>query len=244
MQIIKSKNINGSRKPEPESFNLTYIRGFSLIELIIVVAIMMVITSAVLFRQSKFSSDILITNMAYEVALSIREAAVFGLSSKYTDSDYRVGYGIHFGPDGASSPSEGFVTFIDKSLNPITDISPGDDAEFNYAFDHDFDDVLSTVQMTQGQTIYDFCASDGVDSWDCSGDYSYLDIVFVKPNPEAHITMGESGDPNGKTYSQAKITVVSSLGDKCRTVTVSASGQIAVDPVNTESLSGGCDIFE
>jgi len=79
--------------------------GFSLVEMLVVVAIFFTISSVVLFRQSKFSSDISITNAAYDVALVIREAQVYGTGSKQGDDPYnRVkSYGVVFDNSNVSS---------------------------------------------------------------------------------------------------------------------------------------------
>ncbi|MES2223362.1 MAG: type II secretion system protein [Patescibacteria group bacterium] len=226
---------------EKRKKNIT--KGFSLIELLIVVTIMIMVTSAVLFRQSKFSSDILITNMAYEVALSIREASVYGLSSKQDGSNERVGYGVHFeSAAGASSP-DSFTNFIDVSGVSIHDAVADDQNIFDYYFTSS-DRVDKVVQMSQGQHISKYCGRvNSESSWNCFPDNTdqELNIVFVRPNPEAHITMGTHNSGDGEAYSEAKIVVESGLGDKCRTVSVSVSGQVSVDPINPEDTTGGCN---
>ena len=87
-------------------------RGFSLVELLVVISIFTIISSVVVFRQSKFSSDILITNLAYQMALEIREAQTYGIGVKSVDnpviigdSKFKYGYGIHFGPEVPANPS-------------------------------------------------------------------------------------------------------------------------------------------
>ncbi len=235
--------------------------GFSFIELIIVVAIMALISSVVLFKQAKFSSDILITNMAYQIALAIRQAEVFGLSSKEADTGslttaFRAGYGVLFTPllatGGESANGESaFAMFLD---NPsYSSITAGTDSVFNYVYDTiDVRVDPNPVQLTQGQKIKQYCGRiTSTGAWVCwtSDDPirltigSILSITFVKPNPEAHIRMGtESGGADQATeYDKAKITVQSALGDKCRTVTVSSSGEISVDAVVEGDESNGCD---
>jgi type II secretory pathway pseudopilin PulG len=253
------------KKLKAKSHKLKASFGFSFIELIIVVAIMMVISSVVLFKQAKFSSDILITNMAYQVALAIRQAEVYGLSSKGTETGsslttFRAGYGVLFTPllstgevpdnDGISA----FAIFADVPL--YSSLTAGTNSEFNYVYNPGIDVLLDPypVKLTQGQKIRGYCgrtASTG--SWQC---WSYADpvlestslvlaISFIKPNPEAHISMGtedESGySYNSSVYDKAKITLESALGDKCRTVSVSSSGEISVDAIEPGDASNGCE---
>lgn len=236
--------------------------GFTFIELITVVAIMILIGSVTLFKHSKFSSDILITNAAYEVALSIRQVEVFGLSSKGVGSQYRAGYGIHLNPslalgeytDGRSS----YATFFN---NPSADYDVGENADFTYQYSDDHQ-LIDRLMLSQGQKIVKYCArNSSTRVWECwssptlndSPDISHtvvptlvMNIVFVKPNPEAHITVGNiiSGNIysyNASTYDKAKIVVQSTLGDKCRSISVSVSGQISVDPINPNDANNGCN---
>ena len=57
-------------------------RGFSLAELIVSIAIFLFISSVVMVSQHNFGGKILITNLAYDVALGIRQAQVYGSSSR------------------------------------------------------------------------------------------------------------------------------------------------------------------
>ncbi|MFA6050814.1 MAG: type II secretion system protein [Candidatus Paceibacterota bacterium] len=239
--------------------------GLSFIELIVVVAIMGIISTIVLFRQARFSSDILITDMAYQIALAIRQAEVYGISSKQADTGsaltaFKAGYGVLFSPllsqgtlseNGASA----FALYIDTPL--YSSLTPGTNAEFNYVYNPGVDVLLDPypVRLTQGQKIREYCGRlTSTGAWQC---WSYADpillstnkvltITFVKPNPEAHIRMGTSEGSDGYTYSndsydKAKIVVESSLGDKCRSISVSFSGEISVDPVIQDDPSNGCD---
>jgi prepilin-type N-terminal cleavage/methylation domain-containing protein len=254
MQIIKSKNRNPlAQKHSKNVFSKLLssqasklVRGFSLIELIITVSIMLIVTSAVLFRQAKFSSDILITNMAYEVALSVREAAVLGLSSRQDSSGYRVGYGVHFEPASESGGSpDSFINFVDVSNALVTDTVSDNDNVFDYFYTPNTADVVDKViNLTQGQRIKEYGARSSSNSaWNCGpSNGQTLNIAYVRPNPEAHITMGTNSTKNSDIYSEAKIIVESGLGDKCRTVSVSVSGQISVDPIDPNNPVGCDDI--
>lgn len=83
-----------------------------MVELLIVFAIMTVMSSVIMFNYSSFSANIDVKNMAYEVALSIRESQVFGLSSQRGSGKYDSPYGTHFNIN-----SNTFETFIDNNSN-------------------------------------------------------------------------------------------------------------------------------
>ena len=55
-------------------------RGFTLIELLVVMSIMLILTSLFILRQQRFNSSTLLQSLAYSVALSVRQAQVYGTS--------------------------------------------------------------------------------------------------------------------------------------------------------------------
>ncbi len=212
-------------------------KGFSLVELIVVVAIFLIITSIALTRQSKFSSDILISNLAYEFALSIREAQVYGIGSKVApssvtgDERFKVGYGINL---NLNTPSEyNFFTDIPNGLvgssDNLYDDSVGS-GEFMYS-----------VPITRNQKIKNFCGIESNGTAVCAeGDTDRkMHISFVRPNPDAYIFFGNQGFET--RYPQGVVVLESSTGDKCRIVRVTQTGQIAVDPIPADG--NACDEF-
>lgn len=213
-------------------------KGFSLIELMVVVAIFLIITAITLNKQSKFSSDILITNLAYQLALSIREAQVYGIGSKQGESNnFKIGYGIHLqAPGDISQKSVSYNIFADKTDTGIQFIyEPGSDLD------------IDLVNITQGQKIRNFCGyypvSGNWECWQSDGVASSrfdLNIVFIKPDPEAHIFGGYN--ESYFEYTEAVIVVESALGNKCRTVRVTGAGQISVDPYQASDNTFGCEL--
>ncbi len=197
--------------------------GFTLVEMMVVVAIVIVMTSILLLKQSKFSSDILVTNAAYEVALSIREAQVYGISSKQTSTNLNVGYGIYL--DNSSTNS--FTIYSDGGYSSSNTYN----YTFNYGDTGESYVSIENPQLTQGQTIKKICVASTMNNISCSDTDSTLtklNIGFIKPNPEALIYKnGTTGTSN--RLNEAFIVVASVLGDKCRVVRITSIGQISVD---------------
>lgn len=194
--------------------------GFSLVELMVVVAIFVIITSVVLYNQNKFSSDISISNSAYAVALEIRKAQVYGILVRENYGGFNDAYGIHFKNIGGVTT---FDLFSDDNKNLSFDVpsevDPGDT-------------VISSHALTEGNTIADVCTYDDAlgsgeqcFSFTDSNGITTADIVFKRPDPAAIITNSLSVDDR---KSEVIITIQSSLGDKLRTVKVFGSGQISV----------------
>lgn len=182
-------------------------RGFSLIELLVVTGIFTVITGVVLANNAQFNSSVLLGNAAYDIALSVRQAQVFGLSTQVHSGQFQVGYGIHF-----EGPTQ-YLLFADL-----------DDAH-DGRYDPDVDQVVQQYTLGRGHTIKQYCGVNSDTTEDCSDGpaaLTQLDIGFLRPNPDATIT----GD-NPTPYSSAKI-VIQSRADETRTVTIQSTGQISV----------------
>lgn len=205
-------------------------KGFSLVELLVVVSIFLIITSVTLFKQGKFSSDTLITNTAYEVALAIREAQVYGVGSKQGGGEVgNKSYGVHFDEHTDNS----FVLFSEDpdpnnggSFESSYYYSPNQDSDYRY-------DLVKQINFEKDQKIKYFCVKQrGQVDFICSTNQNLdtLDISFIKPNLDA-VIVGINDGAHLPDIEEAKIIVESSLGDKCRTVLVNWVGQINVDSV-------------
>src|ERR1700677_1752618 len=71
--------------------------GFTLIELLVVVGIIILISAVILANTNKFGGQTLVQNLAYDIALSVREAQVYGISvEENSQGSFNAGYGMHF----------------------------------------------------------------------------------------------------------------------------------------------------
>lgn len=185
-------------------------RGFSLIELLVVISIFSLITTVILANHARFNGSVLLGSLAYDIGLSIREAQVFGLSVRQFANQFDIGYGVHF-----SDPAS-YLFFADRNTNNRYD----GEGESN-------DSLIRNYAVGRGHTILRYCAETANGYEQCSdsspGAISYLDIVFFRPDPDAVITTNELST----TYSRGKITVSSPVGET-RTVTIESTGQISV----------------
>lgn len=186
-------------------------RGFTLVELLVSVAIFVIITGIILARHSQFSSAILVENLAYDIALSVRKAQVFGLSIREFGTGsgvFNAGYGVHF--DSANNNS--YIFFVDK---PVGDVG-------NRKYDG-LSEKIETLTLRGGNIISKFCGTPSSGIPECS--LTYLDIIFERPNPEAIIKSNLSGAND--TYSSAKITIRSTQGVEWN-IDTTETGQISV----------------
>jgi type II secretory pathway pseudopilin PulG len=196
--------------------------GFTVVELLIVVAVSITITSLILSNQGRFKRTLDLTNLAYETAFAIREAQVYGTSVRGAGGNFEAGYGIHF---NVSMP-DSFFLFRDSSPLP----SGIGDGVWNSANDT----VLEVYKMRGGIKITEFCTFASpkkhckVSPQPPPTVITRMDITFQRPDPSAKIeddcTIGPCGN---KPYTKAEITLASSDG-VTRTIVILRNGQASV----------------
>lgn len=210
-------------------------RGFTIIEMLVALGIVAVIMTVVLLGQTNFNRSLILTDSAYTVAFSIRQAQSLGLSSRKVGTIQNAGYGVHF----VSGATKTYTLFADT--NPVAPGStqsgacPGhtvttglDTKPGNCIFDTTpADATVSSYTIRQGFTISNFCGVDTTGSTRCSGSYlDSLSITFLRPSTQATIIGVRGGAIVPLT--QATIYLSSPDGSQQRCVKVSTVGQIAV----------------
>lgn len=207
--------------------------GFTLIELLVVLAIFALVMGVALFNQAGLNSNIMITNLAYETALAVREAQAYGISVKATPLNsglnFDKGYGAYFDMD---NPMQ-FVVFSDADDNKVYTIGSLP-SELQSLYE---------VKNQRGNRITAICV--GNDSavpgstspcTDVSTNkVSKLSIMFKRPNPESTFFTSTNGiDFSKSDKSPAVIVVNNTEKNNCRAIIVEVTGQIRV-----ENSSGG-----
>lgn len=190
-------------------------RGFTLIELLVVTGILALISGLILTNNNRFGGAILLKNLAYDVALTVREAQVYGIAvRRFGASEFGAGYGIYF---NRAAPST-YVLFADVypsgSENGLYDAGQGE--------------IVKTMTMQRGFRIIDICATPGGATETCG--LNTLHILFKRPEPDAFISVnGVSGVQNPSALRErGRVILESARGDRI-SVIVEATGQIAVD---------------
>jgi prepilin-type N-terminal cleavage/methylation domain-containing protein len=211
-----------------------YRRGLTLIELLVVLAIIVIIALVVLTSQSNFNKTLILTNTAYDVALTLRSAETYGLGNRVSTTIANAGYGLHF-----TRATPGVITlFADTypapsvtSCHPIpvgSSVAP-DSRPGNCVYDASQGEKVTDYALGNGVTVSDFCAyTPNTQSWSCatSGDTTLteLDIIFERPNPDPFMSI------NGLYSTAAPVTqaclTLSSTQGGARFISVEASGEI------------------
>lgn len=194
--------MNFNLKKEKNSANKC--KGFTLIELMVTVGIFALMTALLLAKYGTFNQGLLLTNLAYDVALTIRNAQSYGLNVKSAvrdDNFFEYPFGVHF------REGQQFIFFADKNIPP------------NYSYDGSSED-LSITNIKGASKIDDICS--GTES-SCDNGITKLDIIFKRPDPSAIIMTDISS-----SQSYAEITLKASDGS-VKKVIIRKTGQITVE---------------
>jgi prepilin-type N-terminal cleavage/methylation domain-containing protein len=198
--------------------------GFTLVELLVVTGIIVVISTIVLVDNNRFGGAVLLENLAYNVALSVRQAQVYGISvERFGANTFNAGYGVHF---DLSSPNT-YVLFADVAskgtFNPTSDGS----------------EIVQTTTISTGYSIYDLCVtavSDELCNSSSPGAATKIDVLFRRPEPDAFISVNGTPTFNAGTVipgalnQRARVLLKAPRGDKM-SVVIYINGQISVQKV-------------
>ncbi len=185
--------------------------GFTLIELLVTISIFIIITSVAVLNNNQFNSSILLTNLGYEIALSVRQAQVYGITVKAPTAcqpgdiscDFSSGYGVHF---DITNPAQ-YILFEDKGPNPSHIYAAGE--------------LLENYSLGRGYTLKKLC----VLSNNTYHSVNTLDVSFIRPEPEAWVS--SNTDSPGLTEADIYIQDPQRISD--RVIIIEPTGQISVE---------------
>ena len=196
--------------------------GFTLVEALVSIAIIVVIISVITFNQSRYTDTASLNNLADEMTLSLSQAQVYSLSVKELSTGsgvFNASYGLMFQP---ASTDAAYFRFADATpKNGYYDgpwscpIGSGSEC-------------LEKVAITRGNQITGICAIRENGTEQCS--IGRVDITFTRPETAANFIYwnnGASGTLVVQNSVGAKITLTSPNG-VTRLVKVYNTGQFSV----------------
>ncbi len=199
------------------------VSGFTLIEMLISLFIIISISAITLLNYNKVNSRISLENKASEMAIWIRQAQAYAMGIKTQGSTIYWSYGVNF---SASSPSN-FTLYVDKFNSSFNFSFP--DKIYNlrtgYACGDANSECITQVQMPTGMNIDQMCVKKSASNEVCTG-IQWVDISYTRPRPDAKI-VAYDGTAND-TYDQARIRLRSPTGF-CKRILIMSSGQIGID---------------
>jgi hypothetical protein len=189
------------------------------------ISVMVIVTVMVSVSRSGYRDNTLLTNVAYEIAQSIRMAqfyAASGRNSVTSSLDFQRPFGVNFDP--TNSPSQYFVY--------------RDNVGTDWRYNPPNDTTLGTYKIGQGAKITSVCRASFSGGVCLSGCVStgQTNILFRRPSLQACIndssvrsfpTDTDSCIAN-TNFCRADITITSA-GGKTKQVKVYTSGQISIE---------------
>jgi len=194
------------------------LKGFTIIELIVSIAIFAAMTALVIAKYGTFNQSTLVTNVAYDMALSVRTAQTYGLSVKSSNSSlnsFDAAYGIHF--DSTPANQNKFVFFADTDTPP------------NGLYDSQPDEAITTYSLNQNTKITSICLGSVYSSCNSNNIVTSLDVTFKRPNPDAIFCAKGNCQDQLNSQSIAFVTISSSDGSYKQVVYIRKNGEISVE---------------
>lgn len=208
-------------------------RGFTLVEMMVVLAIIVIVTVIALLGQSSFNRSLVLTETAYTIAFSIRQAQFLGISGRTTAGVSDAGYGVYFENNQTGSyrlfadTSPGRTNNLqDGSVCPGRSVATGQEAKPGDCIRNGSSEDVTTYTLNNGFRIARFCGIAASGAETCSGDLTSLNISYLRPNTQS-IIVGTRGGLR-YSYTGARINVTSPDGAAERCVVVSKAGHVSV----------------
>ena len=192
-------------------------KGFTLIELMVTVTIMMIMTAVVLFNYNQFNDSSLLNAFAYDLSLTIRQAQVYGEAVRESGGSQGAGISVDSVSNFNSTYSVHFDSTAVGSTPPLVLFTC---SSSNCSFADSSVVTLQSYTFQRGVKIKEL---DVTDADNQSISVPTLDITFTRPNPEATIIS------SGTAYSSARIVLSSTSNSPItKSVVVYSTGQISV----------------
>lgn len=213
--------------------------GFTLIEMIVAISIFAIMTALVLTKYGTFNQGVILTNLAFDVALNIRNAQSYGLNVKSavrddnafdnegTNSGVGGTYGVHFDSRNTTGNNAKFILFADLSRPAVPNYVPGVYSTYSSRGIGGIpDEDISVTNIQKRSVIGRLCVSMATDCSSSGTIVDTLDITFKRPDPNAIIMAGVAG-ANPTKWNSAEITI-KAIDGTIKKVLVNSTGQISV----------------
>lgn len=196
-------------------------RGFTIVELLVTLTIVVLVTGLVMIRYSSFNSSVLLTSQAYITAFDIREAQSLAVSVRGNSNEFREEYGMYF---DMSLPNQ-YQLFQDDNMNGKTDPVHYDNGEAVGAplkVDSRFSIINICATNNTSRTCYADDPETGSEVIDTTLDE--ITISFKRPDFDAAFY-----SPVRTSIQSAEIVFGNENTSLTKKVVVYQSGQISIE---------------
>jgi prepilin-type N-terminal cleavage/methylation domain-containing protein len=213
--------------PQPTTHNLQPNRGFTLIEMVVVMGIFALLSSTLFINYSQFSVNASLNNLTHQIALIARQAQVYGISVSQTVSGSQKfkGYGVYFSTETLDDQKT-VILFNDwNPANKVYDPIVGGLGPCNGDVN---DECQEKITIQSGDMVEKIMANEktavpGTELNDVS-------VVFTRPNPEANFVAFRKDNPAVQfgDIADLEVYLISVRGTE-KKVIIWSTGQISVE---------------
>ncbi len=233
-------------------------RGFTIVEMVVVISIFGVLAGLVLFRYGAYQASIELENTAQDIALEVQKAQNDAVAGRFPslvnagqtapDADWRPSYGIYVDPNGNNGHQKQFIFFFDRqSLQPSNPnyMAPGingraglDDPTAFTSCGVTTSECLRVITITNDVSIVKTCDGDMQTCTNLPSTYGLgnTSVVFTRPFPDRlalynAVGQGNYSDSSHQINGDLRIRVKSDATGKMRDIVITPLGQIRVETV-------------
>jgi prepilin-type N-terminal cleavage/methylation domain-containing protein len=183
--------------------------GFSLVELMVSVSIIVLVMGTVLAKHNKSNGAVLLRSQAFEVALTAREVQLQAVSAIHDGTSFRHPLGLSF--DIVADPGS-FAIFSDTDADQIFDASEifGEQGRLDRRFE------IDDIRLITGVVV---------------SSVTELTILFERPNFDARFFSAAGVENTTASVAEIDIRLSGTTGygpESVRTVEITRTGQITV----------------
>jgi prepilin-type N-terminal cleavage/methylation domain-containing protein len=182
-------------------------KGYTLLELIVVIAIFSMVTSSLVMNYRGSTRAVLLNTLAHRIVSEFRQAQTYALGNVDKTSNF-LPYGVFASTNNTSS----IIFFGDTSKNKK----------------YEAGELVETLRFNTGNVITKLCVNmkkDGRDPSNCTS-VTELHVTYTRPYPEPTIVPTPS--VAGAPYADAEIIISTGTGIT-KTIVVWMTGQLAIE---------------
>ena len=195
-------------------------QGFSLVEVLVSISIIVMIISTVLYNYGGFNDRLAISAGAQEIAIAVRQAQTYGLTVKEVavgGGSFSSAYGVYF--DYNSTPTNYYI-FADTNNNHKYDVGSGCGSGST--------ECIEKFTLRNGVTITSVCNETACAPTGALSTVRMMDVTFLRPNPDATIYFTTAAGADVITNALTGKVVLTSNKGNTVTVTIESTGQVSV----------------
>jgi prepilin-type N-terminal cleavage/methylation domain-containing protein len=174
-------------------------KGFTLIEFVVIISIFAIMAGVALVNFNGFKSNVSLNNLSHDIALTIRQAQVFGWATKTQNGDNNgVGEVVQLGNNGAGDPirfADGvYFSYDNGSYAKEFLLYSKNDSTLGYESYISTDTVIDTIKIQGPNHISAIKYGDSKDDLILpndrtippgNGDIESFSVAFSRPHPDA-----------------------------------------------------------